>query len=101
MEACFEADAVTQFCCFGADAVTQFCCVGADAVTSVPKKEAPTKEYVSVPADVNYMGIPDKKTTESKYTECAAVILAKPPPCCASVRSDAERGLKVAKHPAR
>ena len=40
------------------------------------------KEYVSVPADVNYMYIPDKKTTESEYTKYATEFLAKRPPTC-------------------
>ena len=59
-----------------------------------PQEGAPTKEYVRVPADVNYMGILDKKTIESEYTEWAAVSSLKAFPCCASVRSDAERRSK-------
>ena len=51
---------------------------------------------------MNYMGIPDKKTTESEYTECAAVFLAKSlprdvPPSAQMLNG----GLKVSKHPAR
>ena len=51
-------------------------------IKSFPKEEniKLRQEHVSVPADVNYMYIPDKKTLKGEYTKYATKFLVKTSP---------------------
>jgi hypothetical protein len=55
-----------------------------------------------VPADVNYMYIPDKKTTESEYTKYATEVPAKSLPLAVHPSAQMLNGCpKVSKSPAK